>query len=91
MKKQNSLFYFLFGIASVILIEPFLQCLSELLCQHMEIAKGKKTKKIIEINKEIEELQKEEEQCCTQAIGFEIPNSEDYYDDEDKVKNKIGF
>ena len=52
------------------------------------------TKKVMVLNKDIQDLQAAMEPVATSCIGFEAPNTE-YYDDddeyEDKQKNKIGF
>ena len=45
------------------------------------------------LNKEIEDLQMQLEPINTNCIGFEVPNQEEYYEDdwEEENKNKIGF
>lgn len=92
MKK---VYCFIFGIVAYISLIPILESITEVICSNLEILKGIATKKVLKINKEINDLQSELEPIDTNCIGFEIPSEEYYEDDEewedDKLKNKIGF
>ena len=77
----------------VILAIPIIEQITEIVCDGLEVLKGKNTKKVMQINKEIEDLQMQLEPINTNCIGFKVPNQEEYYDDdwEEENKNKIGF
>lgn len=90
MKNKNLLSYIL-GILSVILLIPIFESLSELICSSIEIPKGNFTLKVMDINKEIQEKQIDQEPINTNCVGFEIPSEEYEYEEEDRLKNKIGF
>lgn len=76
---------YMLGILTVIVRIPIIEPLTELVQVALEIPKGKLSKYVMTINKELQELQDdpcEEKALC---IGFAIPNNEDeYYDDEDE-------
>lgn len=83
-----------FGFISGICLLPILDSLTELLQVALEIPKGKLSECVMKINNEIQDIQNQSEPISSNCIGFEIPSSEEYYDDEEedcKQKNKIGF
>lgn len=88
---MNNIIFFILGIAFIVLILPILQELSELLCLILESAKSVFAKFVAKKNVEIEEINAPE--VNTNAIGFEIPSfvEEDEYEEEEKLKHKIGF
>ena len=90
---MNKLKYYIFGMMTVILAIPIIEQITEIVCGCLEVLKGKNTKKVMQINKEIEDLQMQLEPINTNCIGFEVPNQEEYYEDdwEEENKNKIGF
>ena len=90
---MNKLKCYIFGMMTVILAIPIIEQITEIVCGGLEVLKGKNTKKVMQINKEIEDLQMQLEPINTNCIGFEVPNQEEYYEDdwEEKNKNKIGF
>lgn len=85
---------YILGMLTVICTVPILESLTELIQVVIEVPKGMLTKKVMTLNKDIQDLQAAMEPVATSCIGFEAPNTE-YYDDddeyEDKQKNKIGF
>ncbi len=86
----NILFFGL-GVLFIVLILPLIQELSELMCLMLETLKSIFAKIVAKKNLEIEELNAPE--VNTNAIGFEIPSciEEEYFEEEEKHKNKIGF
>ena len=84
---------YVFGMMTGILAIPILEQITDIVCGGLEVLKGKNTKKVMQINKEIEDLQMQLEPINTNCIGFEVPNQEEYYEDdwEEENKNKIGF
>jgi hypothetical protein len=90
---MNKLKCYIFGMMTVILAIPIIEQITEIICGGLEVLKGKNTKKVMQINKEIEDLQMQLEPINTNCIGFKVPNQEEYYEDdwEEENKNKIGF
>ena len=90
---MNKLKCYILGMMTVILAIPIIEQITEIVCGGLEVLKGKNTKKVIQINKEIEDLQMQLEPINTNCIGFKVPNQEEYYEDdwEEENKNKIGF
>ena len=90
---MNKLKCYILGMMTVILAIPIIEQITEIVCGGLEVLKGKNTKKVMQINKEIEDLQMQLEPINTNCIGFEVPNQEEYYEDdrEEENKNKIGF
>lgn len=90
---MNKLKCYIFGMMTVILAIPIIEQITEIVCGGLEVLKEKNTKKVMQINKEIEDLQMQLEPINTNCIGFKVPNQEEYYEDdwEEENKNKIGF
>ena len=90
---MNKLKCYILGMITVILAIPIIEQITEIVCGGLEVLKGKNTKKVMQINKEIEDLQMQLEPINTNCIGFKVPNQEEYYEDdwEEENKNKIGF
>lgn len=84
---------YILGITTIIIAIPIMEEFTDIVCGYLEILKGKNTKKVLKINKEIEDLQMQLEPINTNCIGFKVPNQEEYYEDdwEEENKNKIGF
>ena len=90
---MNKLKCYILGMIIVILAISIIEQITEIVCGGLEVLKGKNTKKVMQINKEIEDLQMQLEPINTNCIGFKVPNQEEYYEDdwEEENKNKIGF
>lgn len=89
---MNKLKCYILGMVTIVVAMPIMEQIAEIICGSLEILKGKNTKKVMQINKEIEDLQMQLEPINTNCIGFEVPNQEEYEDDEwEEDKNKIGF
>lgn len=84
---------YILGITTIIIAIPIMEEFTDIVCGYLEILKGKNTKKVLKINKEIEDLQMQLEPINTNCIGFKVPSQEEYYEDdwEEENKNKIGF
>lgn len=90
--KNKSLVALLVGLLIPTVIAPVLGEIAEVVINFFEIIKGGQIKRITEINIEntklAAELENEECECCTNAIGFEVPSvtedddDEEYYEDE---------
>jgi len=83
---------FIFGMLTVLTIVPIVEQITEIICGFLERFKAMNTKKVLLLNKEIEDLQEQLAPQCSSAIGFDVPNYEEEYDygeEEDKLNNKI--
>lgn len=90
---MNKLKCYILGMVTIVVAIPIIEQITEIVCGGLEVLKGKNTKKVMQINKEIEDLQMQLEPINTNCIGFKVPNQEEYYEDdwEEENKNKIGF
>ena len=92
---MNKLKCYILGMVTIVVAMPIMEQIAEIICGSLEILKGKNTKKILKINKEIEDLQIQLEPINTNCIGFEIPSQDNYDEDWEEYnknkKNKIGF
>ena len=92
---MNKLKCYILGMVTIVVAMPIMEQISEIICGSLEILKGKNAKKILKINKEIEDLQIQLEPINTNCIGFEIPSQDNYNEDWEEYnknkKNKIGF
>ena len=73
---------YILGMITALVALPIIDEVVEIICSFLEILKGKNTKKVMQINKEIEDLQMQLEPINTNCIGFEVPNQEEYYEDD---------
>jgi hypothetical protein len=82
--------HFILGIVFYVAAIPIIESITEIIVTWLEYFKGKASKPVLKLNKELVDLQieleKHDEGIC---IGFQAPSSdEDYEDDEleDKLK-----
>ena len=54
---MNKLKCYILGMVTIVVAMPIMEQIAEIICGSLEILKGKNTKKILTINKEIEDLQ----------------------------------
>ena len=84
--KNKNLIALLVGFSIPTIVMPIMSSLVELVEGQIEIAKGGQVKRITEINIENTKLQNELEEIAspiaTNAIGYEVPNTEYIYGDE---------
>lgn len=91
MNKNKNVWFYILGILSGILfipvIEEFINVIMSwiqvLILKPTKIVLLKPTKIVLEGNKEINELQGDEEYQHNNCIGFQIPSDDEYYCDED--------
>ena len=92
---MNKLKCYILGMVTIVVAMPIMEQIAEIIYGSLEILKGKNAKKILKINKEIEDLQMQLEPINTNCIGFEIPSQDNYDEDWEEYnknkKNKIGF
>lgn len=75
---------FILGLITGVALLQIADSITELIQVALEIPKGKLSKKVLEINKEIAKISGEEEvgNESTYCIGFQAPDNDEYYDDE---------
>lgn len=97
MKKNKSLITYILGILTITSLIPLIQSITEFLCELIEIPKGKIEKKILKLNKEMQDMQMEQECPPADCFGFQYypPEEDDWFEDEEDdcccKHNKIGF
>lgn len=83
---------FILGMITILCFLPMLESITDIICGWLETLKAINTKKVLRLNKEIEDLQLELEPTQTQAIGFQVDDSEYYEEDDWEEEDKvIGF
>lgn len=79
--------YIFLGIIIYVIVLPLLEQIASVLTQYLENLKGLAMIKAQEIQNRIYELGKETpeetEQTHTQVIGFQLPEEEEYYEEEE--------
>ena len=85
MKNKNCLIYIV-GILTSIMFIPIINDVTDVICNKLECIKGMQNLKITKINNDIMDAQNqnEEQQGCTNAIGFDVPNEDDYKEESDE-------
>lgn len=82
------------GLAIPTVIYPIVEEVVDIATSGLEIIKGSQVKRITEINIENAKLaakleeESEECDCCTNAIGFEVPDVTEYEDDEEYYEDE---
>lgn len=72
---------YILGMVTVVLAIPVLESLAELCQVAIEVPKGVLSRYVLKINKDLRELQEDDEPVSTNCIGFSVPTN-DYEEDE---------
>ena len=84
MKNKSCLVYIV-GILTSIVFIPIINDITDIVCNKLECIKGMQNLTITKINNKIMDAQNQDnEQVETRAIGFDIPNEEDYEEESDE-------
>ena len=84
MKDNKNVWFYILGLLSGILFIPVIEEFINVIMSWIQVLLLKPTKIVLEGNKEINELQGDDEYQQTNCIGFQIPsNDEEYYEDEE--------
>lgn len=83
MNKETK--HYILGLLTSLLFIPVIEEFVNVIMSWIQVLMLKPTKIVLEGNKKIAELQSDEEYQETSCIGFQVPNYEDEYyeDDED--------
>ena len=74
---------YILGFVTGVCFLPILDSITSLVQTAIEIPKGILSKEVMKLNNEITELQAQSEPISNSCIGFDIPSSEEYYDEDD--------
>ena len=84
MNKNKNVWFYILGLLSGILFIPVIEEFINVIMSWIQVLLLKPTKIVLEGNKEINELQGDDEYQETSCIGFQMPsNNEEYYEDEE--------
>lgn len=81
--NDKSLFHYVFGLLTGLLFIPVIEDFLNVIATWMQALLIKPNKIVLQGNKELAELQENEEPVQTNCIGFQIPNREEEYDEEE--------
>ena len=83
MSMDKGAKHYILGILTGLLFIPVIEEFINVIMSWIQVLLLKPTKIVLEGNKEINELQGDEEYQQTNCIGFQIPSEDEYYFDED--------
>ena len=75
---------YMLGILTGLLFIPVIEEFINVIISWIQVLLLQPTKIVLEGNKEINEMQADEEYQQTNCIGFQIPSDDEYYCDEDE-------
>ena len=81
MNKETK--YYIFGLLSGLLFIPVLEDFINVIAAWIQVLIVTPSKIVTKANSEISEMQGSQEES-TNVIGFSIPSTEEYYEDEDE-------
>ena len=84
MNKNKNVWFYILGVLTGLLFIPVIEEFINVIISWIQVLLLKPTKIVLEGNKEIKELQGDEEYQQTNCIGFQIPSDDEYYCDEDE-------
>lgn len=92
---MHDILIFIAGVAFVILMLPIAQSISDMVCGFCQWIISSLNVKVTRNNVEVQDLNNSVEPTNAQAIGFQMPNELEYYDDDEEPDNenkqKVGF
>ena len=84
MNKNKNVWFYILGVLTGLLFIPVIEEFINVIISWIQVLLLKPTKIVLEGNKEINEMQADEEYQQTNCIGFQISsNDEEYYEDEE--------
>lgn len=84
MNKNKNVWFYILGILTGLLFIPVIEEFINVIISWIQVLLLQPTRIVLEGNKEINEIQADEEYQQTNCIGFQIPsNDEEYYEDEE--------
>ena len=85
MDKNNNIKHFIIGLLSGLLFIPVIEEFLNVIMAWIQVLLLRPNKIVLKGNKELSELQSEDEPVQTSCIGFQVPSEadDDYYEDDD--------
>ena len=83
MKNNKNVWFYILGLLSGILFIPIIEEFINVIMSWIQVLLLKPTKKVLKGNKKLEKYQEPEQYEQSNCIGFEIPNENEYYYDDD--------
>ena len=83
MKDNKNVWFYILGTLSGLLFIPIIEEFINVIMSWIQVLLLKPTKKVLKGNKKLEKYQEPEQYEQSNCIGFEIPNENEYYYDDD--------
>ena len=83
MKDNKNVWFYILGALSGLLFIPIIEEFINVIMSWIQVLLLKPTKKVLKGNKKLEKYQEPEQYEQSNCIGFEIPNENEYYYDDD--------
>ena len=83
MKDNKNVWFYILGTLSGLLFIPIIEEFINVIMSWIQVLLLKPTKKVLKGNKKLEKYQEPEQYEQSNCIGFEIPNEDEYYYDDD--------
>lgn len=83
MNKNKNVWFYILGLLSGMLFIPVIEEFINVIMSWIQVLLLKPTKKVLKGNKKLEKYQEPEQYEQSNCIGFEIPNENEYYYDDD--------
>lgn len=84
MNNNKNVWFYILGILSGLLFIPIVEEFVNVIMAWIQVLMLKPSKKVLKGNKKLAKYQESEDYQQTSCIGFQIPNEDEYYyDDED--------
>ena len=83
MKDNKNVWFYILGLLSGILFIPVIEEFINVIMSWIQVLILKPTEKVLKGNKKLEKYQEPEQYEQSNCIGFEIPNENEYYYDDD--------
>ena len=83
MKNNKNVWFYILGLLSGLLFIPIIEEFINVIMSWIQVLLLKPTKKVLKGNKKLAKYQEPEQYEQSNCIGFEIPNENEYYYDED--------
>ena len=83
MKDNKNVWFYILGTLSGLLFIPVIEEFINVIMSWIQVLLLKPTKKVLKGNKKLAKYQEPEQYEQSNCIGFEIPNENEYYYDDD--------
>ena len=81
--KENNIWFYIFGLLSGLLFIPIIEEFINVIMSWIQVLLLTPSKKVVKGNKDIADMQQEDECQQTNCIGFQYNGDGEYYEDEE--------